>query len=33
LLHWVYGTHAVNWLDPSQVLDARLFTVGVQVDF
>jgi hypothetical protein len=29
----VYGTNGVNWLRPSQVLDARLFKMGVQVDF
>jgi len=29
----VYGTNGVNWLKPSQVLDARLFKMGVQVDF
>ena len=29
----VYGTNGVNWLKPSQVLDARLFKLGVQVDF
>jgi hypothetical protein len=29
----VYGTNGVNWLKLSQVLDARLFKMGVQVDF
>ncbi len=28
-----YGTNGVGWLKPSQVLDARLFKMGVQVDF
>jgi len=29
----VYGTNGANWLKPSQVLDARLFKMGVQIDF
>lgn len=28
-----YGTNGANWLKPSQVLDARLFKMGVQIDF
>jgi hypothetical protein len=28
-----YGTNGAGWLKPSQVLDARLFKMGVQVDF
>ena len=28
-----YGTNGANWLRPTQVLDARLFKMGVQVDF
>jgi hypothetical protein len=29
----VNSTYGPNWLRPTQILDARLFQVGVQVDF